>query len=215
MGRIRIRYASMANEVEADSLVRGWASIAKFVSLTVTEAKRAAKRSKDTLPVHRCAKGVFARQHELRAWWYVRGGRIVGWKTIADRIGVTELTARTLAKREHDPLPVHREEGRYFAHKWELQDWVSGESLNAMPMAMQVLFALVVWARKAEGGALIATRTREQIAADLGCAPRSVTSALRELSAGPFVRRLGPCSYEVRESAFSAVRDERRRHCLE
>ena len=55
------------------------------------------------------------------------GYDLAGWTQIADYLDTCDRTARTLAKRGEDPLPVSRFNGRIIAKKAELAQWVSRE----------------------------------------------------------------------------------------
>lgn len=58
-----------------------------------------------------------------------------GWKSIAAHLGLSERTARSLRRREDNPLPVRTFNGRIWASSAELTAWLEGEmQANCQPL---------------------------------------------------------------------------------
>lgn len=61
----------------------------------------------------------------------VRENRVIGWKCIAEALGVGVRTAQDYANRPKDPLPVYwrRCGGGVVAHATALRDWLRRQEI--------------------------------------------------------------------------------------
>lgn len=61
----------------------------------------------------------------------VRESKVSGWKSIAEAIGVSTVTAQAYARRRKDPLPIYwrRCGGGVVAHATALRDWVARQEI--------------------------------------------------------------------------------------